>query len=124
MALALKRPARFAPRDYRQGVTFAAALILADDRIVDIEVRNLSARGFMGRCDTALIPGGWVGVDLPGYGIVRALVRWYDDGEFGCQFRNSIDVDRLADIRAHQPEGCSLFRATRSSACGSDRVTA
>jgi len=126
MALALKRPPRFAPREYRQGVAFDTALILTDDRVIAVAVRNLSAQGFMGRSSVSLKPGGWVGVELPGYGIARALVRWCEDDEFGCQFRSPIDFGRLAGASAGAPAPSLFGRAavTPASTCGSDRATA
>jgi len=90
MRLHLKRPARFSSRDPRTAVDFDTDLLLPDDRMIDATVRNLSARGFMARCRTRLRAGTWLGVDLPGYGIARAVVRWSEDGELGCQFRRPL----------------------------------
>jgi len=100
MPLSLKRPARFAARTYRRGVSIPAALLLRDERVLEIVVRNLSPSGFMGQCAAALGEGERVGVDLPGYGIAPAVVRWSEDGEMGCQFRRPIDVDRREQASA------------------------
>lgn len=107
MPLSLKRPARFAARPYRRGVSIPAALLLRDERVLEITVRNLSPRGFMGHCAAALGEGEWVGVDLPGYGIARAVVRWSDDGEVGCQFRAPIDVEQC--VMTASPPARALF---------------
>lgn len=90
MKLGLKRPPRFAARRPRAAVDFCAELLLPDDRVIDVIVRNVSESGFMGACRTAVRAGTWLGVDLPGYGIARAVVRWSEDGEFGCQFRKPL----------------------------------
>lgn len=100
MALSLKRPARFSSRAYRRGVSIPAALLLRDDRVLEITVRNLSPRGFMGQCGAPLEEGDRIGIDLPGYGIAPAVVRWSEDGEVGCQFRRPIDVDRCEQASA------------------------
>lgn len=93
MRLHLKRPARFSSRDPRTAVDFDTDLLLPDDRMIDATVRNLSPRGFMARCRTRLSAGTWLGVDLPGYGIARAVVRWSEDGELGCQFRKPLGTE-------------------------------
>jgi hypothetical protein len=97
MPLSLKRPARFNSRAYRRGVSIPAALVLRDERVLEITVRNLSPRGCMGQCAAMLGEGEWVGIDLPGFGIAPAVVRWSEDGEVGCQFRRPIDVDRCEE---------------------------
>ena len=101
MPLSLKRPARFASRAYRRGVSIPAALLLSDERVLEITVRNLSPRGCMGQCAATLGEGERVGIDLPGYGIAPAIVRWSGDGEVGCQFRRPVDVDRCEEASQH-----------------------
>lgn len=95
MALALKRPARYNPRRPRAGVSFEGHLLLPDDRLVPITIQNISSDGCMGACTVPVAEGSWIGIDLPGYGIVHALVRWCEHGELGCRFRRSIDFARL-----------------------------
>jgi len=90
MTLGLKRPARFPSRRPRAAVAIATELLLPDDRVIDVMLRNVSESGFMGACRTAVSAGTWLGVDLPGYGIARAIVRWSEDGELGCQFRKPL----------------------------------
>ncbi|MGX7895043.1 hypothetical protein [Tsuneonella sp. HG222] len=90
MILSLKRPARFRPRAPRTGVDIATQILLPDDRLIDATVRNVSELGFLAICDTELAAGTWLGVALPGYGIARAVVRWNEDGELGCQFRRPL----------------------------------
>lgn len=111
MPLSLKRPPRFACRAYRHGVSIPAALLLADDEVLAVTVRNLSARGFMANCHARLGEGAWVGVDLPGYGIARAVVRWTDDGEIGCQFRTPVDVEQCMALAAQTSRGGLFARA-------------
>ena len=94
MELALKRPARFLPRNPRHGVDIETALVLGDDRVFPIRMENISSHGFMARCTIELAAGSWLGVELPGHGIVRARVRWWDDDEAGFQFRTPIDLHR------------------------------
>jgi hypothetical protein len=38
--------------------------------------------------------GEWIGIDLPGFGIARAVVRWSEDGEMGCEFRHPVAVEK------------------------------
>ena len=108
MELALKRPARFLPRNQRHGVHIETALVLGDDRVFPIRIENLSSHGFMGKCSIELAAGSWLGIELPWHGIVRARVRWWDDGEAGFQFRTPIDLHRYVPGQSRQLPG--LFR--------------
>jgi hypothetical protein len=110
VALSLKRPGRYAPRSPRRGCNLPASLVLADDRIVPVTIENLSANGFMAKCDGELQASTWLGVELPGCGIVRARVRWNEDGELGCQFRRPIDLDRLGDCGTPPEDAPTIFR--------------
>ena len=109
MALSLKRPARFEARSPRAGVTIPACLLLADDRVLDVTVRNVSAQGLMAECDQPLPKGTWLGVDLPGFGIARAVVRWSEQGEVGCSFRDPLDIERFSMAAMAGAKSGSLF---------------
>lgn len=109
MALALKRPARFASRAPRSGVRIPAWLVLTDDSVVPVTVRNVSKRGLMAECGRALEPGTWLGIDLPGFGIARAVVRWCSDGELGCQFRQPFDIERFGEVAMAGSPPSALF---------------
>ena len=102
MSLTLKRPARYAPRGPRIGVNLRTSFVLADDRVVPVTIENLSANGFMAKCRRPLPDNAWLGVELPGCGIVRAKVRWSDGREVGCQFRRPIPLEEfgLAPVEA------------------------
>jgi len=79
------------------GVKLGTSIVLANDRVVPVTIENLSANGFMAKCAATLVENTWVGVEVPGCGIVRARVRWNEEGELGCQFRKPIDIDRLRE---------------------------
>ena len=119
MELALNRPARFLPRNPRHGVDIETALVLGDDRVFPIRMENISSHGFMARCTIELAAGSWLGVELPGHGIVRARVRWWDDDEAGFQFRTPIDLHRYVPNRSRRLTG--LFRAATPQPDGSLR---
>jgi hypothetical protein len=97
LKLSLKRIGRFNARQPRLAVQLTGSLLLSDDREIPIKVKNLSPDGFMGKCSAELSANTWLGVDFPSFGIVRACVRWSEDGEVGCRFRVPIDVDRLCE---------------------------
>ena len=115
MRLSLKRSSRYAPRGPRVAVELGTSLLLPDDRVVPVVIENLSANGFMAKCGGELAANTWLGVELPGCGIVRALVRWAEDGEVGCQFRKPIELDKFTDREA-PAEAPALFRRTRNRA--------
>jgi hypothetical protein len=94
--LSLKIPARYPPRNPRTAVTIEAALFLNGDSSARLVVRNLSREGLMGCTDADLEPGTWIGIELPGIGVVPANVRWCERGEAGLRFRRPLDPERFA----------------------------
>jgi hypothetical protein len=109
MKLSLKLPARFAPRKPRAAVEIEATLLLPSDDAVPISIKNISADGFMGETHCGIAADAWIGVALPGCGIVPARVRWSTTGEIGAQFRKPLDLDRLQQGPSTEPEGRKLF---------------
>lgn len=103
---------RFEARQPRLAVQVTGSLLLPDDREITVRIENLSPRGLMGKCSTNLPVDTWLGVDFPGFGIVRACIRWSEKGEFGCRFRAPIDVNRLCRSSCHMPREA---RRSRSS---------
>jgi hypothetical protein len=111
MKLSLKLPARFAPREPRAAVAIEATLLLPDDSEAPISIKNISADGFMGEASAQIAADAWIGVALPGCGIMPALVRWNTGDELGAQFRRPLDLERLQrDPGMDTPEG-TLFRS-------------
>lgn len=95
MALSLKRAPRFAPRELRAAVVVDSLLLLPDDQVVTVTIRNISASGFMAYGAADLQPDTWFGVAIPGCGIVRAQVRWSEAGAMGAQFDRRFDLEQL-----------------------------
>jgi hypothetical protein len=95
MKLSLKIPARFPAREPRAAVDIQATLLLPDDGVAPVAIRNISADGFMGETAIALRAGDTIGVALPGCGIVPACVRWASAGEIGAQFRGLLNLESL-----------------------------
>jgi hypothetical protein len=111
MALSLKREARFAPREPRAAVAIESWLILPDDRVSAITIRNLSTSGFMGEADVEIQSGTWLGVVVPGCGIARALIRWSEEGEIGGQFRRPLNLKRLEECLTGKSIGTDFLGA-------------
>lgn len=109
MRLALKRQARFHARAPREAVEIETHLWLPDDRLLNATVRNLSPWGLMMSCASPVTTGTCLGVELPGFGIARAVVRWGEDGELGCQFLHPIPAGAIASRR----DGEFVSRAER-----------
>ena len=57
-----------------------------------LHVVNVSAAGFMARCEHELVPGEKLTVVLPVVGTVPAEVKWALGGRIGCQFDRAIDL--------------------------------
>ena len=96
MGLTLKRQARFAARAPRDARSIRVALLLPDDREIFVHIRNMSNGGFMAIADEQLSVGTWLGAEIPGRGIVRAQVRWYDGGMLGAQFEKPLALQPVA----------------------------
>jgi hypothetical protein len=93
--LNLKRPPRFAPRTPRIAAAIDTAVLLPDDREVEVQIRNISSGGFMAVSRQGLVAGIRFGVAIPGHGIVRAEVRWADEEMFGAQFERPLQIKAI-----------------------------
>tara|TARA_R110000772_G_scaffold29122_6_gene72983 strand:+ start:1858 stop:2271 length:414 start_codon:yes stop_codon:yes gene_type:complete len=58
-------------------------------------VRNLSTFGLRATSPIMLKPGQSIEVLKEGFGKVRGTVRWVNDGEFGLQFDQPINIDQF-----------------------------
>jgi hypothetical protein len=96
LRLNLNREPRFKPRKPRLAAFITTAILLPDDREVRVDVRNISADGFMALADAELAPGCRFGIDIPGRGIVRGEVRWSDGDAFGARFDKPLDLREVA----------------------------
>lgn len=70
-------------------------MLLPDDREIFIQIRNMSKGGFMAITDQKLSIGTWLGVHIPGRGIVRAEVRWFEDGMGGARFETPLTLQEV-----------------------------
>ena len=61
---------------------------------VEIRVRDVSQCGFMAECSEPVQIGGYVALDVPGIGPVRAQVRWQIGGRMGGMFLDPISLHR------------------------------
>jgi hypothetical protein len=74
----------------REQVSHRTRLLAADGRALPVLVVNMSAGGFMARCDEPFGEGDPVRLLLPVLGVVRAEVRWALGGRVGCQLDRTI----------------------------------
>lgn len=58
----------------------------------DIVIRDLSFTGFKGETAAELKRGDMVSIDLPNIGLVRATVKWNEDGRIAGAFHSAVDV--------------------------------
>jgi len=56
----------------------------------------MSNGGFMAIANEELTVGTWLGADIPGRGIVRAQVRWFESGMLGAQFETPLGLQPVA----------------------------
>src|SRR3712207_6832501 len=93
MGLSLKREPKFPPRRPRTAVQIQSVLLMPDDSELPVAIKNISSRGFMGVTRLDLAPGTSFGIDIPGYGIVRAHVRWTEQNKWGAHFDRPLDLE-------------------------------
>ena len=61
---------------------------------IEINVRNVSAAGFMAECAAPVRIGSYVTLDIPGVGPVEAQVRWQIGMKMGGMFLDPISLGR------------------------------
>lgn len=61
---------------------------------VEVNVRNVSAFGFMAECPAPVAIGSYVSLDVPGIGPVQAQVRWQLGAAMGGLFLDPISLVR------------------------------
>ena len=95
MSLSLKRKPRYRPRLPRFATSVTTAILLPDDREIPIAIRNMSTGGFMAVTDAHVQVEMWLGVELPGRGIRRAQIRWFQDGMLGARFEVPLTLEEI-----------------------------
>jgi DNA-binding response OmpR family regulator len=88
----IHRWAKSLQRKVRTPVSIPAHLWLADDRELPCTVRDLSENGFMAQLPEKLEQGSWLGLLLPGHGVLRAQVRWCRNSQMGGLFERRLQL--------------------------------
>jgi hypothetical protein len=72
---------------------------------VEVRVCDLSSTGFMAECAEPVRIGGYIALDVPGIGPVRAQVRWQLGGRMGGMFLDPISLNRCewTAVKAEPP---------------------
>jgi hypothetical protein len=72
---------------------------------VEVKVCDVSSSGFMAECPQIVRIGGYVSLDVPGIGAVKAQVRWQIGGRMGGQFLDPISLSKCewTAVPAHPP---------------------
>ncbi|WP_332811693.1 hypothetical protein [Sphingomonas sp.] len=76
----------------RVRVLLATQMRVAGRPDIAVDVRNISARGFMADAPLGMVIGSDVMLYLPGIGWSLASVRWSVGNRFGGRFSDSIDL--------------------------------
>jgi len=67
----------------------------------EITISDLSFTGFRGATSVPLKKGDLVSVALPDIGLVRAAIKWCDDGEVAGAFLKAVDIRSFIRARAN-----------------------
>jgi len=71
----------------------AAAILAPNDwSRVEIEILDVSERGFAAECEAALKPCKYVNLQVPGFGNMDARIIWAKNGRVGAQFLQKVDL--------------------------------
>lgn len=89
----------------REEVFFRTRATTQAGDVVQLQIVNMSAGGFMARCETDLAADEAIAVRLPVIGEVSAEVRWSLGGRVGCQFDRMIDLAPYLQLLAEMVEG-------------------
>ncbi len=111
MKLSLKTPVRFRPRNPRAAVLIEGTLLLPNDSVAGVAVKNISTAGFMGETTAMVAVGAKNGIALAGCGILPAVVRWNEAGEIGAQFLASFNLDQIRLATDQDVEAQALFHS-------------
>ena len=76
----------------REEVFYRTRAVAYGHSSIAVQIVNISAGGFMARCDHEFSNGETISVRLPVVGAVQAEVRWSLGGRVGCQFTRMIDL--------------------------------
>jgi len=98
--VAMESPASNLRRADREDVEVSATLRASGHHSLDVIIRNISTLGFMAEGNLDCDPDNNVRVRLPSLGTVIARVVWVKDGQFGAEFTNEIDLQRLRAVLA------------------------
>lgn len=94
----LKIAPKYPPREPRRLSCATASLLLPDDRELPIELGNVSAKGFMARSQVPIPANISLGLNIPGFGIIRAEVRWSEGYELGGSFEEDLPEQLLTRL--------------------------
>ena len=81
-------------RSPRTPVSGSAEMRQQNWNSVEVSVRDVSSSGFMAECPQPVRIGGYVSLDVPGIGPVKAQVRWQLGGRMGGMFVDPISLHR------------------------------
>ena len=98
MNLRLKREPKYRPRKPRVATFINSVALLPDDREIALYIQNVSPGGFMAVAEDELEEGTWFGVAIPARGIIRAQVRWFEEGMFGARFETPLELQEVEQL--------------------------
>lgn len=98
--VAMETPAPTQRRSDREDITVSTTLRASGNHSLDVVIRNISTLGFMAEGDINFEPESHVRVRLPTLGTVVARVVWAKEGQFGAEFVQEIDLQRLRAVLA------------------------
>lgn len=89
----------------REEVFFRTRATTQAGDVIQLQIVNMSAGGFMARCEAELAAGESVSIRLPVVGDISAEIRWSLGGRVGCQFDRMIDLAPYLQLLAEMVEG-------------------
>lgn len=97
---ALETPGPNQRRTPREEVEVSTTMRASGNHGLDIVIRNISTLGFMAEAGGDFETDSRVRIRLPSLGTVLARVVWVKPGQFGAEFVNEIDLQRLRAVLA------------------------
>ncbi len=82
----------------RADASLPALIIRVGEPPLGITIHKLSTSGFQMKCEHNLGSRSFIWVRLPAVGDVAALVRWYSDDRYGCEFVNPLSRRQFLQV--------------------------
>jgi diguanylate cyclase (GGDEF)-like protein/PAS domain S-box-containing protein len=103
-------PQQLPPREPRIRI-IRAALLHYHGRVLGARLRNISSGGALVECREPVDVGAQIQLDFAAGGLIDAEIRWTKGTQFGCQFKEKLDLRLLQPTKPAAKPGAGVMPA-------------